>query len=304
MALSPGRHPGAWRGQLLPLSRRTRKRCGSSSSTAPTASPTDVIRVRDRDRFTWHVFVHGAGAGQLYGYNVRGPFDPARGLRFNDRKLLIDPYAKALTGKIVNVDNLLLAYDPNDPARDLSLDRRDNRAVVPKAIVVDDRFDWQGDAPPSIPLERIVIYETHLKGFTAHPSSKVTHPGTYLGFIEKIPHLQSLGVNAVELLPVHEFYVDDFLRGKGLTNYWGYNTVGFFAPESPSGPVAARVPGGGVQDAGARTAPRGDRGDPRRGLQPHRRGERAGPHLLLPGDRQPVVLRADRGRPTIRGATT
>ncbi len=262
----------------------------------PDGDPTDVIRVEDRDRFAWHVFVHGAGAGQLYGYKVRGPFDPARGLRFNDRKLLIDPYAKALTGKIVNEDNLLLAYDPGDPARDLSLDRRENQAVVPKAIVVDDRFDWQGDAPPSIPFERMVIYETHLKGFTAHPSSKVTHPGTYLGFIEKIPHLQSLGVNAVELLPVQEFYVEDFLRAKGLTNYWGYNTAGFFAPEvvlrhrPPPG-----LPGGGVQDAGAGAAPRGDRGDPRRGVQPHGGGERAGPHLLLQGDRQPVVLRADRG---------
>ncbi len=197
----------------------------------PDGDPTDIIHVRDRDRFAWHVFVHGADAGQFYGYKVRGPFDPARGLRFNDRKLLIDPYAKALTGKIVNEDNLLLAYDPDDPTRDLSLDRRENQSVVPKAIVVDDRFDWRGDAPPSIPFERMVIYETHLKGFTAHPSSKVAHPGTYLGFVEKIPHLQSLGVNAVELLPVHEFYVDDFLRGKGLTNYWGYNTAAFFAPE-------------------------------------------------------------------------
>jgi glycogen operon protein len=198
----------------------------------PDGGPTDIIRVKDRERFAWHVFVHGAGAGQFYGYKVRGPFDPARGLRFNDRKLLIDPYAKALTGKIVNEDNLLLAYDPGDPARDLSLDRRENQAIVPKAIVVDDRFDWRGDAPPSIPFQRMVIYETHLKGFTAHPSSKVAHPGTYLGFVEKIPHLRSLGVNAVELLPVQEFYVEDFLRAKGLTNYWGYNTAAFFAPES------------------------------------------------------------------------
>ncbi|HQU12647.1 MAG TPA: alpha-amylase family glycosyl hydrolase, partial [Thermodesulfobacteriota bacterium] len=212
----------------------------------PDGNPTDIIRVQDRDRYAWHVFVHGAGAGQLYGYKVRGPFDPGRGLRFNDRKLLIDPYAKALTGKIVNEDNLLLAYDPGDPARDLSLDRRENQTIVPKAIVVDDRFDWRGDAPPSIPFERMVIYETHLKGFTAHPSSKVAHPGTYLGFIGKIPHLQSLGVNAVELLPVHEFYVDDFLRAKGLTNYWGYNTAAFFAPESSFG--TGRFPGCQVEE--------------------------------------------------------
>jgi glycogen operon protein len=234
--LSPGRHfplgatlePG---GVNFSLYSATAEEVWLLLFDRPDGEPTDILRVRDRDRFAWHVFVHGAGAGQLYGYKVRGPFDPARGFRFNDRKLLIDPYAKALTGKIVNEDNLLLAYDPGDPARDLSLDLRENRAVVPKAIVVDDRFDWSGDAPPSIPFERLVIYETHLKGFTAHPSSKVAHPGTYLGFVEKIPHLQSLGVNAVELLPVHEFYVDDFLRGKGLTNYWGYNTAAFFAPE-------------------------------------------------------------------------
>ncbi|MDD5762596.1 MAG: glycogen debranching protein GlgX, partial [bacterium] len=212
----------------------------------PDGDPTDIIRVRDRDRFAWHVFVHGAAAGQFYGYKVRGPFDPARGLRFNDRKLLIDPYARALTGKIVNGENLLLAYDPGDPARDLSLDRRENQAVVPKGIVVDDRFDWMGDAPPSIPFERTVIYETHLKGFTAHPSSKVAHPGTYLGFVEKIPHLRSLGVNAVELLPVQEFYIDDFLRAKGLTNYWGYNTAAFFAPESSFG--TGRRPGCQVEE--------------------------------------------------------
>ena len=212
----------------------------------PDGNPTDILRVQDRDRYAWHVFVHGVGPGQLYGYKVRGPFDPARGLRFNDRRLLIDPYAKALTGKIVNEENLLLAYDPGDPARDLSLDRRENQAVVPKAIVVDDRFDWQGDAPPSIPFERLVIYETHLKGFTADTSSKVTHPGTYLGFVEKIPHLRSLGVNAVELLPVQEFYVDDFLRAKGLTNYWGYNTAAFFAPESSFG--TGRRPGCQVEE--------------------------------------------------------
>jgi isoamylase len=93
----------------------------------PDGNPTDIIRVQDQDRFAWHVFVHGAGAGQIYGYKVRGPFDPARGFRFNDRKLLTDPYAKALTGKIVNEDNLLLAYDTGDPARDLSLDRRENQ---------------------------------------------------------------------------------------------------------------------------------------------------------------------------------
>ncbi len=198
----------------------------------PAGEATDIIRVENQRRFVWSVFVRGLKAGQLYGYKVRGDFNPARGLRFNEHKLLVDPYAKALTGKAANDDNLLLAYDPNSPDRDRSLDTRDSDRVVPKSIVVDDAFDWKGDSPPDTPLERLVIYEVHVKGFTAHPSSGVSHPGTYLGFIEKIPYLQSLGINAVELLPVHEFYIEDFLRYQGLTNYWGYNTLAFFAPES------------------------------------------------------------------------
>jgi isoamylase len=194
--------------------------------------PTDIIELESRTKYIWHVFVSGLGAGQLYAYKVRGDHDPRQGLRFNEHKLLIDPYAKALTGKFVNKDNLLLPYVPNTEERDLSLDLRDNTALVPKSIVIDDTFDWQGDAPPNIPFEKTVIYEVHLKGFTAHASSGVSKPGTYLGFIEKIPHLVSLGVTAVELLPVQEFCVEDFLLAKGLTNYWGYSTIGFFAPES------------------------------------------------------------------------
>jgi isoamylase len=202
-------------------------------------NPTDIIRVESKDRFIWHVFVHGLAAGHLYGYRVAGDFDPARGLRFNPAKLLIDPYAKALTGKAVNTENLLLAYNPYAADADLSLDTRDNAHVVPKCVVVDDAFDWQGDAPPEIPLEQLLIYEVHLKGFTAHPSSGVAHPGTYLGFVEKIPHLQRLGINAVELLPVHEHYVEDLLKDRGLTNYWGYNTLSFFAPELSYGTRSA-----------------------------------------------------------------
>ena len=197
----------------------------------PAGDPTDVIRVENQGRFIWHVFVHGLSAGQLYGYRVVGEFDPEHGLRFNPAKLLTDPYAKALTGKAVNTDNLLLAYDPSAPDADLSLDARNNVRIVPKCIVIDDAFDWRGDAPPEIPLEQLLIYEVHPKGFTAHPSSGVSHPGTYLGFAEKISHLTRLGINAVELLPVHEHYVEDILKERGLANYWGYNTLSFFAPE-------------------------------------------------------------------------
>src|SRR5262245_43556027 len=169
--------------------------------------PTDIIRLSERDKFVWHVQVKGVKAGQLYGYKMRGEYRPEWGLRFNDAKLLLDPYAKAVTGKFRNVENLLLSYDPRPGAGDAVPDTRDNTAVVPKAIVVDDAFDWQGDAPHDLALEQLIVYEVHAKGFTAHPSSNVHQPGTYLGFIEKIPHLTELGVNAVEFLPVHEYYV-------------------------------------------------------------------------------------------------
>ena len=199
----------------------------------PDGAPTDVIQLRDRDKLIWHTRVQGLSAGQLYGYKVRGEYRPEFGLRFNDAKLLLDPYAKAVTGKFRNTDNLLLAYDARPGAGDQFPDTRDNTSVVPKGIVVDDAaFDWQGVGSPDRGLEELVVYEVHVKGFTAHSSSGVSAPGTYLGFIEKIPHLKRLGVNAVELQPVHEYYVDDFLIGRGLTNYWGYNSIGFFAPES------------------------------------------------------------------------
>jgi isoamylase len=194
--------------------------------------PTHTIRLENRTRFIWHAFVHGLGAGQLYGYRVDGPFDPRMGLRFNSNKLLLDPYAKAITAKMKDRDGLLLSYDPASPGADLSFDERDNSAIMPRSIVIDDSFDWQGDKPLEIPLEKSFIYEVHPKGFTAHRSSAVKQPGTYLGFIEKIPYLKKLGITAVELLPVQEFLVDGFLQQKGLTNYWGYNTIGFFAPES------------------------------------------------------------------------
>ncbi len=200
---------------------------------------TDIIRLEHRDRFVWHAHVAGVTSGQLYGYTARGPYQPRQGLRFNDDKLLLDPYAKAVTGKFRNIDNLLLPYDPS--AGELTPDRRRNWPIVPKAIVIDDRFDWDSVSSPDLGLEKLVIYEVHVKGFTAHRSSGVSLPGTYLGFIEKIPHLTRLGVNAVELLPVHEYYVDDFLVEKGRTNYWGYNSVGFFAPELSYG--TGRSPG-------------------------------------------------------------
>jgi isoamylase len=198
----------------------------------PDGDPSDIIRLENKTKYIWYTMVHGLKPGQIYGYKVRGEYNPAYGMRFNENKLLADPYAKAFTGKYINTDNLLLAYDPNSQNMDLSFDGRDNTCSVPKCIVIDDEFDWDGDEHPDIPFEKSIIYEVHIKGFTAHPSSKVKKPGTYEGFIEKIPHLKELGINAVEFLPLQEFYVEDFLIKRGLTNYWGYNTIGFFTPES------------------------------------------------------------------------
>lgn len=198
----------------------------------PYGPATDVIEIKNKTRYVWHVFVYGLKAGKFYGFKVKGDYDPAEGLRFNENKFIIDPYSKALTGKVRNTNNLLLSYRALTKSRDLSFDARDSTDVMPKSIIIEDKFDWQGDVHPAIPLEKTIIYEVHLKGFTAHRSSKVKKPGTYMGFIEKIPYLKRLGITAVELLPLQEFYVEDFLLDKGLTNYWGYNTIAFFAPES------------------------------------------------------------------------
>ncbi|MBM4311167.1 MAG: glycogen debranching protein GlgX [Deltaproteobacteria bacterium] len=196
---------------------------------AHEAPPAEIIPLEHCTHHIWHVFVCGIRAGQLYGYRVPGDYEPGRALRFNCHKLLIDPYAKALTSKCRNTDNLLLDYDPAAP--ETAMDCRDNLRLVPKAIVMDSSFEWQDDSPPDIPYEELIIYEAHLKGFTAHESSGVRDPGTYLGFIEKIPYLKSLGINAVEFLPLHEFYNENFLQDRGLSNYWGYNSIGFFTPE-------------------------------------------------------------------------
>lgn len=198
----------------------------------PDGPPTDIIKLESKTDNVWHVFVKGIKTGQLYGYKIKGDYNPKEGMRFNPHKLLIDPYAKALTGKFNSADDLLFAYDKNSPDKDLKMDERDNTNVVPKSIVIDDTFDWRDDLKPQIPMQKLIIYEVHLKGFTAHKSSKVKQPGTYLGFVEKIPYLKELGVNAVELLPIHEHYVQDYLIKKGLTNYWGYDSIGFFTPES------------------------------------------------------------------------
>jgi isoamylase len=179
----------------------------------------------------WHGFVPGLKPGALYGIRAWGEYDPKRGRRFNGNKLLVDPYARALSGE-ADFQQPIFGYRLGE--NDDAFDDRDSAAGVPKGVVLGDGFDWEGDAPPGTPWHRSVIYEVHVRGFTMrHPGVPEHLRGTYAGFCHPaaIEHLKRLGVTAVELLPVHEFTDDAYLTDKGLRNYWGYNTLSFFAPE-------------------------------------------------------------------------
>ncbi len=194
---------------------------------------THRIRIEERTDQVWHVYFPEIRPGQFYGYRVHGPYEPEAGHRFNPSKLLIDPYAKALTG-VVKWSEAMFGYRVGDRGEDLSLDKRNNAGNVPKGIVVDQAFTWSGDGLLEIPWEQTVIYEVHVKGFTMqHPDVPESLRGTYAGLASPpiIEYLQSLGVTAIELLPVHHFVNDNFLLERGLSNYWGYNSIGFFAPD-------------------------------------------------------------------------
>ena len=185
----------------------------------------------------WHVSVEGVGAGQLYGYRADGPYQPRKGMRFNKNKLLLDPSAQAVTGNFNWDLSDARGYDINSPKADLSFSTVDSTKGAPKCIVVDDSFEWEHDRPLKIPLRDTIIYETHVRGLTCHPTSRVNHPGTFQGLIEKIPYLKELGITALELLPIQEFDELEIIRtdpttGKRLMNYWGYSTLSFFAPKS------------------------------------------------------------------------
>jgi glycogen operon protein len=197
----------------------------------------DLDPVQNRTGDIWHIWVEGVMAGQLYAYRVDGPYRPAEGQRFNRQKLLLDPYATALSSRS-NWDFLKAkGFDPAAPAGDLSFSAVDNADSAPRCVVTGNRFDWGEDAPPRIPWSETVIYETHVRGLTVHPSSGVERPGSYRGLIEKIPYLKELGVTSVELLPAQEFNEHEPdrlnpLTGAPLKNYWGYSTVSFFAPKA------------------------------------------------------------------------
>jgi len=209
--------------------------CLFEASSDGRASFEYVLDPRlNRTGDVWHVLVIGARPGSLYLWRADGPFLPTKGHRFDRRKALLDPYAKAVTGDFTWDLSKAASRDPAAP--DLAPLAEDDAAFVPKCIVVDDDFDWQGDRPLNYPLRHCVIYETHVRGLTAHPSSGVEHPGTFLGVAESIPYLVDLGVTSLELLPVQEFDSlenprTDPLTGERLRNYWGYSTMAFFAPK-------------------------------------------------------------------------
>lgn len=191
------------------------------------------IWVEERTDQVWHLYLPEVRPGQVYGYRVHGPYEPEAGHRFNPSKLLIDPYAKALTG-IIKWSDAMFGYRVGDPAEDLSYDERNNAGNIPKCVVIDQAFTWGGDTLLETPWDKTVIYEVHVKGLTMrHPDVPKELRGTYAGLASPpiIEYLQRLGVTAVELLPIHHFVTDKHLYDRGVTNYWGYNSIGFLAPD-------------------------------------------------------------------------
>jgi glycogen operon protein len=204
------------------------------------SSPTRIIDldpICHRTGDIWHIWVRGINAGQLYGYRLEGPYQPEEGHRFNPYKLLLDPYARSIAG-VKNWDfSAARGYDSSSRLTDLSISTVDNAGTTtPKCIYTRDHFDWGKDSPPKHSASDTVIYETHVRGFTIHASSKAERPGTFAGLIEKIPYLQDLGATAIELMPVLEFNENESqllnpMTGEKLKNYWGYNPVAYFAPK-------------------------------------------------------------------------
>jgi len=198
-----------------------------------TRRETERIAMRWQTNLVWHCYLPEARPGMLYGYRVYGPHDPKRGLRFNPNKLLIDPYAKHIDGGI-RWSDALFGYRVGGPREDLAMDRHDSAAGMPKCRVVDTAFTWGGDRPPRAPWHDTIIYELHVKGFTQlHPHIPPHLRGTYAGLASDpvLEHLKRLGITAVELMPVHAFVDDRRLIESRLRNYWGYNSIGFFAPD-------------------------------------------------------------------------
>ncbi|HSO00728.1 MAG TPA: alpha-amylase family glycosyl hydrolase, partial [Candidatus Nanopelagicales bacterium] len=188
------------------------------------------VNLPEMSGYVWHGYLPAVGPGQRYGFRVHGPWEPRRGLRCNPSKLLLDPYARAIAGG-VTWNEALFSYHFGDPGG--AKNTLDSAPYAPRGVVINPFFDWRNDRPPRRPAHKTVIYEAHVKGLTAlHPRIPSELRGTYAGLAhpEMIDYLLWLGVTAVELMPVHQFVHDHFLIDKGLRNYWGYNTLGYFAP--------------------------------------------------------------------------
>ena len=181
----------------------------------------------------WHGYLPNARLGLVYGYRAHGPYNPQEGHRFNPHKLLLDPYARRFVSAL-RWSDALFGYRIHSPRADLSFDRRDSAPGVPKAVISEDIFDWGDDRPPNVPWSRTVIYEAHLRGLTMlRPDIRPNERGTFAALADEnvIRYLRNLGITAIELLPIHAFVQDRALIERGLKNYWGYNSIGFFAIE-------------------------------------------------------------------------
>jgi isoamylase len=208
--------------------------------------PQSVVPIDTHTHYVWHVFVPGVGPGQHYAYRVYGTYDPAKGQRCNESKLLLDPYARTIVGN-VKYDDTIYGFVRGHPQHDLVASIEDSAASIPRCVVIDQAFDWAGERPPQVPWNETVIYEAHVKGLTwLHPEVPPDLRGTYGGIAHPavIQHLKSIGVTAIELLPLHHFLDEPALIARGLVNYWGYNSIGYFAP---SGRYASR-PGEQVRE--------------------------------------------------------
>lgn len=207
---------------------------------------SERIKMTERTHHVWHTYLPEAEPGQLYGYRVYGPYEPENGHRFNPNKLLIDPYARAIAGTIEGHD-ALYGYNIGDDSEDLSFSQTNSAPFIPKSVVIDSSFDWENVRSPNIPYHKTIIYEAHVKGFTKLRSDIPEEiRGTYAAIAHPVTinYLKDLGITAIELMPVHHFINDHALVEKGLSNYWGYNTIGFFAPDvrySSSGILGEQV---------------------------------------------------------------
>ena len=212
-------------------------------NNADSTSEYVHVTLPEQTDMVWHALLPGVRPGQIYGYRVHGPYDPANGHRFNAAKLLLDPYAKALV-RPVRWDDAVFGYTVGHADADLTCDRRDSAPFAPLAAVPDAEFDWRGDRPPRTPWHETIIYEAHVKGLTRlHPAIPEPLRGTYAAVAHPaiIEHLKQLGVTTLELMPVHHHSYDRHLVDRGLSNYWGYNTLAFFAPDIRY--AYARTPG-------------------------------------------------------------